>query len=283
MGQDEFFAFVLMPFDKQFDDAYRLGIKETARTLGILAERVDEQIYREGILERIYRQIDIADVIIADMTGKNPNVFYEVGYAHAKGKLCLLLTAEADDIPFDLKHRRHVVYGDSITTLRDRLKEELEWARNEVRNSRRSRITVRSHTVGGDLTKTKYIADGTVEFTVDLTNETQTASQEIDALYYYSTKRWTLYQDEKRCPSTASDVAPYDVRHFITLPVRRLGKDSWCQIKFSARTRLANALLGQEVKDSYRVAGISMLRIATPEGNFDHEVPVDATITWVPF
>ncbi|MGO9263159.1 MAG: hypothetical protein ACLQU1_43800 [Bryobacteraceae bacterium] len=58
MSQDAIFAFVLMPFDQGFDDLYRLGIKETAKGLGILAERVDEQIYREGILERIYRQIE---------------------------------------------------------------------------------------------------------------------------------------------------------------------------------------------------------------------------------
>src|SRR3954452_23592229 len=67
----------------------------------------------KDFLERIYRQIELADIIIADMSGKNPNVFYEVGYAHAKQKLCILLTANADDIPFDLKHQRHIVYGES--------------------------------------------------------------------------------------------------------------------------------------------------------------------------
>jgi nucleoside 2-deoxyribosyltransferase len=69
------------------------------------------------------------------MTGKNPNVFYEVGYAHAKGKLTILLTSDAADIPFDLKHRRHIVY-ESIIVLRERLKEELQWAKTEVENTR---------------------------------------------------------------------------------------------------------------------------------------------------
>ena len=91
----------------------------------MVAERVDEQIYREGILERIYRQIEAADIIIADMTGQNPNVFYEVGYAHAKGKLCILLTSNAADIPFDLKHQRHIVYDKSIVTLRRELEKEI--------------------------------------------------------------------------------------------------------------------------------------------------------------
>ena len=68
------FAFVLMPFSENLDDIYRLGIKEPATTLGIKAERVDEQLYREPILERIYRQIEVADIVIADMTGRNPNV-----------------------------------------------------------------------------------------------------------------------------------------------------------------------------------------------------------------
>ena len=62
MSYNSLFAFVLMPFDQLFDDRYCLGIKETAKELGILAERVDEQIYREGILDRIDRQIEVADV-----------------------------------------------------------------------------------------------------------------------------------------------------------------------------------------------------------------------------
>ncbi|WP_411351259.1 hypothetical protein PNH50_12745 [Leisingera aquaemixtae] len=110
MTTNKIFAFVLMPFDPEFDDIYRLGIQETAKSADVVAERVDEQIYTESILERIYRQIESADFIIADMTGRNPNVFYEVGYAHAKGKICTLITKAADDIPFDLKHHRHIVY-----------------------------------------------------------------------------------------------------------------------------------------------------------------------------
>ncbi len=136
ISETEIFAFVLMPFDKAFNDVYRLGIKATASQLGISAERVDEQMFREGILERIYRQIDVADLIIADMSGQNPNVFYEVGYAHAKGKLCVLMTNNAVDIPFDLKHHRHIVYGSSISGLKDNLAEELAWAKNEIENIR---------------------------------------------------------------------------------------------------------------------------------------------------
>ena len=128
------FVFVLMPFNEDFDDIYKLGIKEAAKEVGAYAERVDEQIFNEGILERIFNQISKADVIVADMTGRNPNVFYEVGYAHALGKIVLLLTQKADDIPFDLKHKQHIIYGNNgskIQSLRSELNPKLIWAINE--------------------------------------------------------------------------------------------------------------------------------------------------------
>lgn len=280
---NEIFAFVLMPFDKAFDDIYKLGIKETATTLGILAERVDEQFYQEGILERIYRQIELADLIVADMTGQNPNVFYEVGYAHAKGKLCILLTQKAEDIPFDLKHHRHIVYGMSIGELRTQLAEEIAWAKSQIDTIRSSRIKVTLKDASGLLEKSKFIASGTVNFKIDLHNETSNTSAEIDAIYFYSSKGWILRQDGKECPSTDSDLPDFPARHFLTSPVRRLNKKSWAQVKFSAKRVLAFASKGQELKDSYRLTGKSLIRLVTVEGNFDYEFPLDVLLDEVPF
>lgn len=62
------------------------------------------------------------------MTDKNPNVFYEVGYAHALGKSVILLTEEAGDIPFDLKDFPHIVYEGSIAGLKDNLQQKIEWS-----------------------------------------------------------------------------------------------------------------------------------------------------------
>lgn len=126
------FVFVLMPFDEEFGDIYKYGIKGAAKDAGAYAERVDEQLYDEGILDRIFNQINKADIIVADMTGQNPNVFYEVGYADALGKIVLLLTKDVKDIPFDLKHRPHIVY-DNINTLQSKLVEKLIWAMSESR------------------------------------------------------------------------------------------------------------------------------------------------------
>lgn len=122
------FVFVLIPFDPKFDDIYKFGIQGAATDAGAYAERVDEQIFMEGMLERIFNQISKADVVVADMTGRNPNVFYEVGYAHALDKIVLLLTQDSNDIPFDLKHRQHTVYGGKIDILRAELTKKLAWA-----------------------------------------------------------------------------------------------------------------------------------------------------------
>lgn len=124
---EKLFAFVLMPFDKEFNDIYQLGIKSACNDLDIYCERVDEQIFTESILERVYNQIVKADIIISDMTGRNANVFYETGYAHAFTKKVILLTKKEEDIPFDLKHYSHIIYGNSINTLKMELTKRLDW------------------------------------------------------------------------------------------------------------------------------------------------------------
>ena len=116
-----------MPFSQEFNDIYEFGIKATCKKVGAYCERVDEQQFNETILERIYNQIAKADFIISEMTGKNPNVFYETGYAHALNKQVVLLTRNADDIPFDLRHHPHIVYDGSIARLNELLTPRLRW------------------------------------------------------------------------------------------------------------------------------------------------------------
>lgn len=114
------FAFVLMPFSEEFSEVYKLGIKPALQDAGAHAERVDEQIFTNSILDRIFTQIAKADILVADMSTRNPNVFYEVGYAHALNKQVILLTQHIGDIPFDLRHLHHIEYK-RISDLRDKL------------------------------------------------------------------------------------------------------------------------------------------------------------------
>ena len=112
-------VFVLMPFDKGFDPIYHLAIKEPLKGLGFSCQRADEVPITGNIMNEIYRRIQAAQLIVADMTGQNPNVFYEVGYAHALGKTVILVTQNvADLIPFDLRAQKHIIYGGDIMKLR---------------------------------------------------------------------------------------------------------------------------------------------------------------------
>ena len=120
------FVFVLMPFKDDFDDTYNLGIRAACKEAGTYCERVDEQIYTENMMDRVYNQIAKADIIIADTSGRNPNVFYELGYAHALGKRTILLIRSGEDIPFDVKHSPHVIYK-TIASLKNDLKKRIRF------------------------------------------------------------------------------------------------------------------------------------------------------------
>ncbi len=276
------FAFVLMPFSREFDDAYSLGIKDAVEKAGMLAERVDEQVFhREGILERIYNQIDLADLIIADMTGRNPNVFYEVGYAHAKNKLCILLTSDADHIPFDLRHHRHIVYA-SVADLRSKILLDLKTVKEELA-SREMPIRVELATITGDLSKTKYYAMASVTITLDIHNNTKTQSPEIDAIYFYTGAGWMFTQDKQECPAADSDLPEFNRRHFIRSPVQRVGRNGWVPIKIVGKKIVGTAYLGEELKESYELTGFALVKVRTAKGDFDSRVDLKVTADDIPF
>lgn len=104
-------CFVLMPFRDDLRPVYDDHVKRTVEGLGLRCRRADDIFRNTAIIEDIWEQINEARVIIADLTGKNPNVFYEVGIAHTVGKDVVLITQSIDDVPFDLRHLRHIQYS----------------------------------------------------------------------------------------------------------------------------------------------------------------------------
>lgn len=108
-------AFVVMQFSEQFDALYGDVIKPTCEKFGFDVIRADD-IYRTGsIIEDIVKSIEEASVVIADITPDNPNVFYEVGYAHAIKKPTILLSdRRRDKLPFDVSGFRTLFYDNTI-------------------------------------------------------------------------------------------------------------------------------------------------------------------------
>jgi hypothetical protein len=119
-AKEAYQCFVLMPFEPELDDVYHLGIREAVNSLGGVCQRADEIQYLGGIIEKIYDAIRSADVIVAEVTRPNPNVFYEVGFAHALSKPVVLITRDIQTSPFDLRGHNHIIYK-SIVDLRGQL------------------------------------------------------------------------------------------------------------------------------------------------------------------
>ena len=116
--------FVAMPFTRALNDVYLLGVREVAERLGCVVERADEVEHNGYIVSVVQERVRTSDILIADTTARNPNVFYEVGYAHALGKATVLICQEGEDIPFDIKAVNHIIYG-SIVELREKLERRL--------------------------------------------------------------------------------------------------------------------------------------------------------------
>ena len=104
-------CFVVQPFAAPLGGYYDLVFKPAIEQAGLTAVRADAEIFGTGkIIDQIWRGIQDASVLIAELTTKNPNVFYELGLAHATQKPVILVSSNEDDVPFDLRHIRVVLY-----------------------------------------------------------------------------------------------------------------------------------------------------------------------------
>lgn len=123
-------CFVVMQFTEEFNVLYDEVIRPTCESFGFRVIRADESYTSGLIIEDITRSIREASVIIADITPNNPNVFYEVGYAHGIGKPTILLSdRKRDRLPFDISGFRTLFYDNTIggkSVVEERLRKHLE-------------------------------------------------------------------------------------------------------------------------------------------------------------
>ncbi len=103
-------VFVIMPFSKELEPTYA-AIRDVCGKLSLNVIRGNELFEATHVINDIWSAICSAKIIICDCSGRNPNVFYELGIAHTLGKKVLLLTQQEGDIPFDLRHWRHLIYN----------------------------------------------------------------------------------------------------------------------------------------------------------------------------
>jgi Sigma-54 interaction domain len=107
------YCFVLMPFEDKRDmqRVYTNHVKVVIEErCNLRCERADDIHDISGVMQSVWDSINRARVIIAEMTERNPNVFYELGIAHTLGKPVIMITRSMEYVPFDLKHLRCIVY-----------------------------------------------------------------------------------------------------------------------------------------------------------------------------
>jgi hypothetical protein len=118
-------VFVAMPFAEAMNDTFHYGIQNAAHAAGLLAERADLATFTGDVMEWVRERIAGAKLVVADLTGGNPNVYLEVGYAWGKGIPTVLLAKKAKDLKFDVQGQRCIVYS-SIKDLEQKLATELK-------------------------------------------------------------------------------------------------------------------------------------------------------------
>ena len=109
--EDDASCFVIMPFSGELiQEVYTEYTKPTIEEVGLKCIRGDDIFSVCSIMEDIFGAICKANVIIAEFTGRNPNVLYEAGIAHTLGKPLIGITQDMEDVPFDLRSIRHITY-----------------------------------------------------------------------------------------------------------------------------------------------------------------------------
>ncbi len=136
------YCFILMPFGvKQgpdgpidWDERYREVLEPAIKDIGMTPGRADDIYGTQSLIDRVWRGIQEAEVVVAELTGRSPNVMYEIGLAHLIGKRLVLLTMNPDDVPADLAHSVQIQYSDQgigLLQLTRGLQANLEAARGE--------------------------------------------------------------------------------------------------------------------------------------------------------
>jgi len=108
----------MMPFAANFNGVYA-AIQGVAGELGMTCQRADDIWLHTHIIQDVVTLISKARVVVCDLSGRNANVFYETGIAHAVGAEVILISQHQTDVPFDLQHIRYINYLPNVEGLAD--------------------------------------------------------------------------------------------------------------------------------------------------------------------
>lgn len=128
-------CFVLMPFREPFNIYYNSIFKPAIKSAQLKAVRADDLFRPSVIVSDLWQMVQDAKVLLAELTTKNANVFYELGLAHAIGKPVVLVSETMDDVPFDLQQLRVLLYDKDDPAWGDKLSQGIKAALEETISS----------------------------------------------------------------------------------------------------------------------------------------------------
>jgi hypothetical protein len=96
------YVFVAMPFAPEFENVYDFGLRLPIEQNGLLPVRTDKEIFFGSIMEEIKKRISDSTFIIADVSTLNPNVMFELGFAHGCQKSTIIICRTDQKLPFDV-------------------------------------------------------------------------------------------------------------------------------------------------------------------------------------
>ncbi len=125
-----------MPFAKQFDSYYVKIFKPALTQEGYTVKRADDIFGPRPIMDDVRKSIKEADLILCEVTGRNPNVYYELGLAHAIGKSVILVSQFGEDIPFDVHHIRVIIYDTTLPDWSRQLAKKIKLAIQDIETNK---------------------------------------------------------------------------------------------------------------------------------------------------
>lgn len=131
-SHDRVRCFIVMPFSLEWSNDVHRVLADACKALSVHPVRGDDVFTPTDIIVDIWYGINGADFVIADITGRNPNVLYELGIAHTLAKPVLIISRNAGDIPIDLSTRRVILYGQSHDNWREDLETKVTRAVKEI-------------------------------------------------------------------------------------------------------------------------------------------------------
>lgn len=154
--------FVIMPFSGELQSVYEFVLKPFFEEMGMECLRADEVYSTRPIMQDVWESIQSAEIVLADLTDRNPNVLYELGLCHALWKRVIIISQKIEDVPFDLKGYHLIPYESSIggaVRLKESLRQTIEALRREKRKEGQIIPYEQEESSYGPLTR----ADATVE------------------------------------------------------------------------------------------------------------------------